>query len=63
MSAVSYPAFRHFEDSKGGHYWIFYVSRGEEIARSSERYIRKEDCERSIELMRACGDAPYFPSS
>ena len=56
------PEFWRFKDQSGGFYWIFYGKNGEEIARSSESYVRKEDCDHSVGLMKGCASAEYFAS-
>ena len=57
--ANSTPRFRIKEDSSGGFYWIFYAANNEEIARSSESYVRKSNCVHSIALIK--GNAPGAP--
>lgn len=46
------------KDKKGQWYWIFYASNGEEIARSSESYVKRADCTHSIDLVKDSADAP-----
>lgn len=58
--ADTYPCFYRHKDNSGGFYWIYYAKNGEEISRSSESYVRKEDCDHSVTLMRACGAASYY---
>lgn len=55
------PRIRVKKDSAGGYYWIFYGANGEEIARSSESYVRKTDCLHSIALIKRDGpSAPVY---
>ena len=46
--AVTYPCYWEKKDKSGHWYWIYYASNGEEIARSSESYVNRSDCEHSI---------------
>ncbi|MBW7894883.1 MAG: DUF1508 domain-containing protein [Opitutaceae bacterium] len=57
----STPRFRIKKDAKGQYYWIFYASNHEEIARSSESYLRKADCLHSIAIIkRSAATAPVY---
>lgn len=62
MANVTYPCYWQKKDSRGQWYWIYYASNAEEIARSSESYVRREDCERSIEIMKASSTCQVFQS-
>jgi uncharacterized protein YegP (UPF0339 family) len=48
------------QDSSKGWYWIYYASNAEAIARSSESYVRRSDCEHGINLLKASKDAKVF---
>lgn len=48
--------FRKQKDSRGEWRWTFYASNGEEIAVSSEGYVRESDCDHGIQLVKR--DAP-----
>lgn len=53
--------FRVKRDAGGGFYWVFYGANNEEIARSSESYVRKADCVHGIALVKRDGPgAPVF---
>lgn len=60
MAEVSYPCYWEKKDNKGQWYWIYYASNREEIARSSESYVRRADCEHSIALMKQSSSSPIF---
>lgn len=63
MSNVTYPCYWQKKDSSSQWYWIYYASNGEAIARSSESYVRRDDCTRSIEIMQGSSNSPIFYSS
>ena len=47
--------FKVKKDSKGEFRWIFYSSNGEEIAGSTEGYVKKADCLRGIDIVKKDG--------
>jgi uncharacterized protein YegP (UPF0339 family) len=60
MAAITYPCYRGQKDNSGYWYWVYYASNGEAIARSSESYVKRADCERSIEIMQSSSSSPVF---
>jgi len=60
--AVTYPCYWEKKDKSGHWYWIYYASNGEEIARSSESYVNRSDCEHSISLVKASKDHKTYYS-
>ncbi len=62
MSKVTYPCYWERKDNSGQWYWIYYAGNGEAIARSSESYVRKADCDHSIRLVKGSGNDPEFYS-
>ena len=60
MANLTYPCYVERKDSKGHWYWIYYASNGEAIARSSESYVAKRDCDHSIKLVKASANAPEY---
>jgi len=52
MAEVTYPCYWERKDNSGGWYWVYYASNGEAIARSSESYVKRSDCEHSISLVK-----------
>jgi uncharacterized protein YegP (UPF0339 family) len=60
MADVTYPCYWQKKDQKGQWYWIYYAANREEIARSSESYVKRSDCMHSITLMQTSGSAPIF---
>lgn len=62
MAEVTYPCYGEKKDNSGNWYWIYYASNGKAIARSSESYGRRADCDRSIEIMQGSSSSPVFYS-
>ena len=60
MATVTYPCYWQKKDNSGYWYWIYYAANGEAISRSSESYVRRADCEHSINLMKGSGSHPVF---
>lgn len=60
MATVTYPCYWERKDAKGHWYWIYYASNGEAIARSSESYVAKRDCDRSIQIVKGSASSPEF---
>lgn len=60
MSEKKYPCYVMKKDAGGKWYWIYYASNYEPIARSSESYGAKADCEHSIALVKSSGPAPVY---
>ena len=60
MADVTYPCYWEKKDNSGYWYWIYYASNGKAIARSSESYVRRQDCEHSISLMQGSANHPIF---
>ncbi len=59
--ATKYPCYWQKKDNRGQWYWIYYAVNGEEIARSSESYIKRSDCKHSIDLMqKSQNDTVYY---
>jgi uncharacterized protein YegP (UPF0339 family) len=51
--ALQYPCYWIRKDNGNQWYWTYHATNGLTIARSSESYVAKGDCERSIEIMKA----------
>jgi uncharacterized protein YegP (UPF0339 family) len=49
-----------YKDSKGEWRWTYEASNYKTIAVSSEGYKNKQDCERSIEIMKASHSSPVW---
>lgn len=62
MAEVTYPCYWEKKDNRGHWYWVYYAKNGEAIARSSESYIRRSDCEHSIDLVKNSKSDPVFYS-
>jgi uncharacterized protein YegP (UPF0339 family) len=60
MAGVTYPCYWEKKDNNGQWYWIYYAVNGRAISRSSESYVHRSDCERSIELMKGSAGSPTF---
>jgi uncharacterized protein YegP (UPF0339 family) len=63
MADVTYPCYWEKKDQSGQWYWIYYAKNGEEIARSSESYVARDDCTHSITLVKGSKDHQIFYSS
>jgi uncharacterized protein YegP (UPF0339 family) len=60
MAEVTYPCYWQKKDNRGQWYWIYYASNREEIGRSSESYVARSDCTRSVQIMQASSSSPIF---
>lgn len=60
MAQVTYPCYIEHKDNRGQWYWVYYAVNGRAIARSSESYVNKSDCDRSIQIMKGSGNSPEF---
>jgi len=60
MATVTYPCYWEKKDNSGQWYWIYYAENRRAIARSSESYVKRADCERSIAIMQESGASPIF---
>jgi uncharacterized protein YegP (UPF0339 family) len=60
MATVTYPCYWQKKDNSGYWYWVYYASNGKAIARSSESYVRRSDCEHSINLLKGSKNDPVF---
>jgi uncharacterized protein YegP (UPF0339 family) len=60
MASVTYPCYWQKKDNSGQWYWIYYASNAKAIARSSESYVRRIDCEHSIGLLKGSAADPIF---
>lgn len=60
MANVTYPCYWEKKDNSGQWYWIYYARNGKAISRSSESYVRRDDCTHSIKLMKESSGDPIF---
>lgn len=60
MAEVTYPCYWQKKDAKGQWYWVYYAVNAEPIARSSESYVRRDDCFHSITLMKNSSTSAVF---
>lgn len=60
MATRPYPSYWIYRDRTGQWRWTYEASNGKTIAVSSESYVRKVDCERGIELMKASFASPVW---
>lgn len=61
MAEDKYPCYKERKDASGHWYWIYYAKNGEELARSSESYVKRSDCLHCINLVKASkGDPVYY---
>ncbi|MEH3143933.1 MAG: DUF1508 domain-containing protein [Methylobacterium frigidaeris] len=50
--------FEIYRDAPGQWRWRLRAENGEVVADSGEGYVRREDCEHGIALVRGAGEAP-----
>lgn len=60
MATVTYPCYWQKKDNSGHWYWIYYARNAKAIARSSESYVSRNDCEHSIQLMKGSSSDAVF---
>lgn len=61
MADVTYPCYWEKKDQSGYWYWIYYAKNGEELARSSESYVNRDDCTHCIQLVQnSKGDKIFY---
>lgn len=60
MAEVTYPCYWEKKDNRSQWYWVYYASNGEPIARSSESYVNRSDCEHSINLVKGSAAHKVF---
>jgi len=60
MSDRKYPCYVLKKDASGNWYWIYYAVNHKAIARSSESYVAKADCEASIRLLKNSSSSPEY---
>lgn len=60
MATVTYPCYWQKKDNSGFWYWLYYAKNGKAIARSSESYVNRDDCFRSIQIMKESTASPVF---
>ncbi len=60
MAQRPYPSYWIYRDKAGQWRWTYEAVNGRTIAVSSESYVRKTDCERSIEIMKASSASPVW---
>lgn len=64
MADRTYPSYWMYKDNRGEWRWTYEASNGKTIAVSSESYVRRADCERSIEIMKSSSNSlVWFPSN
>lgn len=55
-----YPSYWIYRDNRKEWRWTYEAVNGKTIAVSSESYVRKADCERSISIMQASSNSPVW---
>ena len=50
---LKYPCYWIYKDIKSQWRWVYYGDNGEEIGESSESYASKQNCQRSVNIMKA----------
>ncbi|TBY04517.1 YegP family protein [Rhizobium laguerreae] len=63
MTTRTYPSYWMYKDARNEWRWKYDASNAKTIAVSSEGYVKRADCERSIEIMKASnGSLVWLPS-
>jgi len=52
MAARRYPSYRVYRDKRGEYRWSYEAANGKTIGISSEGYVKKADCLRSVEILK-----------
>ena len=60
MADVTYPCYWQKEGASGYWYWIYYAVNGKAIARSSENYVARADCTRSVQIIQFSATSTLF---
>ena len=60
MAEITYPCYIERKDNRVLCYCIYYAANKEEIARSSESYVNRSDCEHSINLVKGSSTHKVF---
>lgn len=60
MADRKYPSYWMYKDNRGEWRWTYEASNGLTISVSSEGYVKRSDCERSIEIMKASSTSPVY---
>ena len=64
MAERTYPSYWMYKDNRNEWRWSYDAINGRTIAVSSESYIKRSDCERSIEIMKGSANSPvWFPAA
>jgi uncharacterized protein YegP (UPF0339 family) len=59
MSRI-FPSYFIYRDNQAHWRWTYEASNGKTIAVSGESYIRKSDCQRGIDIMKASHSSPVW---
>ena len=60
MADRPFPSYWMYKDNRGEWRWTYHASNRLAIAVSSEGYVRRADCERSIEIMKGSFSSPVW---
>ena len=64
MATRTYPSYWMYKDNRNEWRWTYEASNGKTIAVSSEGYVKRIDCERSIDIMKGSSGSPvWFPAN
>lgn len=59
-NGLKYPCYWMYKDNQNLWRWVYYGDNKEEIAVSSESYVNKADCRRSVDIMRGSSGSGVF---
>lgn len=60
MATRTFPSYWVYRDNRNEFRWSYEASNGRTIAVSSEGYVRKSDCLRSIDIMKGSSNSPVW---
>ncbi|MBP2563042.1 uncharacterized protein YegP (UPF0339 family) [Neorhizobium galegae] len=60
MATREYPSYWMYKDNRNEWRWRYDASNAETIAVSSEGYVKRSDCQRGIDIMKASYNSPVW---
>ena len=60
---ATYPCYWMYRDNRNEWRWTYFAANGEEIGVSSESYTTKQNCQNSVNIMKASGSSTVYEQS
>lgn len=60
MANRTFPSYWMYKDNRGEWRWTYHASNGKAIAVSSEGYVNRADCSRSIDIMKTSSNSEVW---